>query len=215
MWVPEPTLALPPLLPSVPPLPLHLGPELQVTAAAGELAVPAGQPLQATSNAGQLAVSAGQPPTAVAVAPSLLPSDLTCVFRAPVQPSYCPRCPDAVQCDSLFRCCPLRQPSKRPVESSSSSGNHDARDNKRRATGWKDEEARHIAEHMLPGGPPRKPIALPHYQNLFLYHHTCPDARERSYLEMIAELSSRIVVWIRNGRQGPVPKITPKVSVDW
>lgn len=197
MWVPEPTLALPPLLPSVPPLPLHLGPELQVTAAAGELAVPAGQPLQATSNAGQLAVSAGQPPT------------------APVQPSYCPRCPDAVQCDSLFRCYPLRQPSKRPVESSSSSGNHDARDNKRRATGWKDEEARHIAEHMFPGGPPRKPIALPHYAQLFLYHRTCPDARERSYLEMIAELSSRIVVWIRNGRHGPVPKITPKVSVDW
>jgi len=196
MWVPEPTLALPPLLPSVPPLPLHLGPELQVTAAAGELAVPAGQPLQATSNAGQLAVSAGQPPT------------------APVQPSYCPRCPDAVQCDSLFRCYPLRQPSKRPVESSSSSGNHDARDNKRRATGWKDEEARHIAEHMFPGGPPRKPIALPHYVDRFLYHRTCPDARERSYLEMIAELSSRIVVWIRNDRQGPVPKITSKVSVD-
>ena len=189
MWVPEPTLALPPLLPSVPPLPLHLGPELQVTAAAGELAVPAGQPLQATSNAGQLAVSAGQPPT------------------APVQPSYCPRCPDAA----------LRQPSKRPVEPSSSSANDDARANKRRATGWKDEEARHIAEHMFPGGPPRKPIALAHscpYEQI-VYNRTRPDARERSYLEMIAELSSRIVVWIRKGRQGPVPKTILKFTVDW
>lgn len=77
---------------------------------------------------------------------------------------------------------------------------------RRRLTGWKDAEARRLAE-LLAGGSQSKrdPIALPN-----IGHNAVPShliARERAYLQLIMDLSSAIVVWIRGGRKGVPPRI--------
>ena len=77
---------------------------------------------------------------------------------------------------------------------------------RRRLTGWKDAEARRLAE-ILAGGSQSKrdPIALPNIGQNAAPSHLI--ARERAYLQLIMDLSSAIVVWIRGGRKGASPSI--------
>jgi len=222
MWVPEPTLALPPLLPSVALQPPNSGlghsAELQVTVISREQAVQAGQqpsapgaPVISASAPGAPVISASSSPAKDSGNTVACPDAGPAVLLSKCCETYCPYCPDAAVLVQGFK--RSAQPSGSP-EADDAAVRHIK---KRRDNGWKETEAMHIAEHMFPGGRPRQPIALPNHrwQAIYNRYNPRPDARERSYLEMITELSSRMVVWMRHGRLGPEPKIIPKVTVDW
>ena len=76
---------------------------------------------------------------------------------------------------------------------------------RRRAFGWKDQEARCIAHRMVTGKPRLDPIPLPNIGQTVPWDGPRLDARERKYLQILMELSSRMVVRLRENISAQLP----------